>query len=115
MPRHGRASCRRERDEERRAARDFKVRSRGPSLEPVTVSRSKSIKIPDGICLKCFNSQQQFAFPFLVYCPHSERLALVRSADDSATFPCKPAQLPHVLAKLANAKGDANAVSRSCD
>jgi hypothetical protein len=81
----------------------------------VTVSRSKSIKIPDGICLKCFNSQQQFAFPFLVYCPHSERLALVRSADDSATFPCKPSQLAQVLAKLANSKGDPNAVPPSRD
>jgi hypothetical protein len=71
-------------------------------------ARSKPIQVPAGVCLQCFNSQQRFAFPFLVYCPHSELLALVSSADTNATFPCKPAQLPGVLAKLS--KGTADAV-----
>ena len=61
-----------------------------------------TVQVPDGICLECFNSQQRFAFPFLVYCPHSELLALVSSADDSATFPCKPGQLAGVIAKLSS-------------
>jgi hypothetical protein len=69
------------------------------------VMRTKPIDVPEGICLECFNEQQRFTFPFIVYCPHSETLALVRSADGSATFPCKPAQLAGVLAKLSNNKG----------
>ena len=43
-----------------------------------------------------------FTFPFLVYCAHSELLALVTSAQESTTFPCKPAQLAGVIAKLSN-------------
>jgi hypothetical protein len=77
----------------------------------VTLARSKPIQIPEGICLQCFNAQQRFTFPFLVYCPHSESLALVRSADGSATFPCKPAQLPHLLAKLSHPNDATDAVS----
>ena len=72
--------------------------------------RSKPMQIPEGICLECFNEQQRFTFPFIVYCPHSETLALVRSADGSATFPCKPEQLAGVLAKLSNNKGATDAV-----
>jgi hypothetical protein len=68
----------------------------------VKLSRSNSIQVPEGICLQCFNSQQRFTFPFLVYCPHSELLALVTSAQESTTFPCKPAQLAGVIAKLSN-------------
>jgi hypothetical protein len=75
----------------------------------VKVARSHTIQVPEGICLQCFNSQQRFTFPFIVYCPHSESLALVRSADGSATFPCKPAQLASVLAKL-TPKGAKDAV-----
>jgi len=60
--------------------------------------------------LHCFNAQQRFTFPFLVYCEHSELLALVRAADDNVTFPCKPAQLAGVLAKLSNIKGGSDAV-----
>jgi hypothetical protein len=71
------------------------------------VMRTKPIDVPAGICLECFNEQQRFTFPFIVYCPHSETLALVRSADGSATFPCKPAQLAGVLAKLSNKGPDA--------
>jgi hypothetical protein len=76
----------------------------------VKVTRSKPIHIPEGICLQCFNAQQRFTFPFLVYCPHSELLALVHSAENSATFPCKPAQLAGVLAKLSNNRGATDAV-----
>lgn len=79
------------------------------------VARSKTIRVPAGICLQCFNSQQRFTFPFLVYCPHFESLALVRSATDSATFACKPAQLSTVLAKLTSAKGASDAIPPSGD
>lgn len=79
------------------------------------LARSKPIKIPDGVCLRCFNSQQRFAFPFLVYCEHSECLALVRSALDSATFPCKPAQLPGVIAKLEGSKDGMHAIPPAGD
>ena len=75
----------------------------------MTVARSKPIQVPEGICLQCFNSQQRFTFPFLVYCPHSELLALVSSAEDGSTFPCKPGQLAGVIAKLSNMK-NTNAV-----
>jgi hypothetical protein len=71
--------------------------SRGPTVK---VARSKPIDVPKGICLQCFNSQQRFTFPFLVYCHHAELLALVTGAQDSTTFPCKPAQLAGVIAKL---------------
>ena len=73
------------------------------------------MQIPEGICLQCFNSQQRFALPFLVYCPHSESLALVRSADESATFNCKPEQLPGVLAKLGVAQGITDAIPPARD
>jgi hypothetical protein len=76
----------------------------------VKLSRSKPIQVPEGICLECFNLQQRFTFPFVVYCPHSELLALVHSAAENATFPCKPAQLAGVLAKLSNTKGATDAV-----
>lgn len=76
---------------------------------PVKLARSKPIEVPQGICLQCFNSQQRFTFPFLVYCPHAELLALVTSAQESTTFPCKPAQLAGVIAKL-QSKNATNAV-----
>jgi hypothetical protein len=81
----------------------------------VKLARLKPIQVPDGVCLQCFNSQQRFAFPFLVYCPHSELLALVRSADESATFNCKPAQLPGVLAKIKSAQGIPDAIPPAGD
>jgi hypothetical protein len=77
----------------------------------VKVTRSKSIRVPDGICLQCFNSQQRFTFPFLIYCEHAELLALVHSADDNVTFHCKPEQLAGVIAKLSSLKGAPDAVS----
>lgn len=64
------------------------------------LTRSKPIEVPQGICLQCFNSQQRFTFPFLIYCEHAELLALVSSAHESTTFACKPAQLAGVIAKL---------------
>lgn len=81
----------------------------------MTLARSKPIQIPEGICLQCFNSQQRFTFPFVVYCEHAELLALVRAAEDSVTFPCKPAQLASVVAKLSNIKGAADAVPPASD
>jgi hypothetical protein len=81
----------------------------------VKLARLKPMEVPAGICLQCFNSQQRFAFPFLVYCSHSESLALVRSAAESTVFPCKPAQLPGVLAKLAKTQGATDAISPSGD
>jgi hypothetical protein len=64
-----------------------------------------AVEVPEGVCLQCFNEQQRFGFPFLVYCVHSEQLALVRSPQDNATFPCKPRQLRSVLAKLSEGGG----------
>ena len=81
----------------------------------MTLARLKPIQVPDGICLQCFNAQQRFTFPFLVYCPHSESLALVRSGAESTTFHCKPAQLRGVLAKLASAQGMADALPPASD
>lgn len=64
------------------------------------VARKKSVTVPEGVCLSCFNEQQQFNFPFLVYCPHNAKLALVRAPEEHATFECAPDQLEHVLKKL---------------
>lgn len=60
----------------------------------------KQVPIPVGICMSCFNEQQRYAFPFLVYCPHSETLAIMRAAEEHATFQCAPAQLENVLQQL---------------
>lgn len=68
------------------------------------LARQKLVSIPIGICLSCFNAQQQLRFPFLVYCPHSETLAVIRGPDEHATFRCAPAQLENVLQQLG--KGD---------
>ncbi len=73
----------------------------------MTLAGSKPIEVPEGICLQCFNSQQRFTFPFLVYCEHSELLGLVTSAQESTTFPCKPVQLAGVIAKLSKTTTDA--------
>jgi hypothetical protein len=58
------------------------------------------IEIPDGVCMQCFNMQQQFRFPFLVYCEHKRVLAVMRSAREYTTFECAPNQLQAVIAKL---------------
>lgn len=64
------------------------------------LARQKQVTIPIGICLSCFNEQQQLRFPFLVYCPHSETLAVIRGPDEHATFQCAPARLQSVLEQL---------------
>jgi hypothetical protein len=64
------------------------------------VARQKQLSVPIGVCLSCFNEQQQFAFPFLVYCPHSETLAVMSAPDEHATYRCAPSQLESVLAQL---------------
>lgn len=64
------------------------------------VARQRRLAVPIGVCLSCFNEQQQFAFPFVVYCPHSETLAVMSAPDEHATFRCAPAQLEGVLAQL---------------
>jgi hypothetical protein len=69
------------------------------------VGRRKQVTIPIGVCLSCFNEQQQYAFPFLVYCPHSETLAVMRGPDEHATFHCGPAQLENVLQQLQKSGG----------
>jgi hypothetical protein len=68
----------------------------------MTVTRTHRVEIPSGICMRCFNQQQQFAFPFLVYCPHNGTLAVMRTADKHMTFQCAEKQLPAVLQKLRN-------------
>jgi hypothetical protein len=67
--------------------------------------RRTHVRQPANICLACFNAQQQFRFPFLIYCAHHGSLALVHSADDSSTFACAPAQLNGLLAKLGSGLG----------
>ena len=70
------------------------------------VARQKQVSIPIGVCPSCFNEQQQYSFPFLVYCPHSETLAVMRAPTEHATFQCAPAQLENVLRQL-HRSGDA--------
>jgi hypothetical protein len=72
------------------------------------------VDVPAGVCLQCFNEQQRFAYPFLVYCVHGELLALVQSAHESTTFHCKPQQLRAVLAKLVG-QGVTNALPPTRD
>jgi len=75
------------------------------------VARRYMIEVPDGICLQCFNMQQQFRFPFLVYCEHKRMLAVVRSATEYTTFQCAPNQLQAVIAKLSETGLDASAAA----
>ena len=80
------------------------------------LARQKQVTIPIGICLGCFNAQQQLRFPFLVYCSHTETLAVIRGPDEHATFKCAPAQLESVLKQLGHG-GDAlrNAMDGAMD
>ncbi len=64
------------------------------------VARQKRLSVPVGVCLSCFNDQQQFTFPFVVYCVHNETLAIMKAPDEHATFQCAPSQLGTVLAQL---------------
>ena len=69
-------------------------------MESSKVVRRDSLAKPDAVCLRCFNSQQQLRFPFLVYCEHRQTLALFVSAHEATTFPCAPTQLESLLARL---------------
>ncbi len=69
----------------------------------VTVERYQQVKVPAGVCLGCFNDQQQFAFPFLVYCSHGETLALIRTPSRHLTMTCSMDQLPAVVQSLKDA------------
>jgi hypothetical protein len=64
------------------------------------LARQKQMTIPIGVCMSCFNEQQQLRFPFLVYCTHSQTLAVIRGPDEHAAFQCAPAQLDNVLKQL---------------
>jgi hypothetical protein len=79
-----------------------------PSSGQLKIARRYTIELPDGICLQCFNMQQQFRFPFLVYCEHKRMLAVVRSAHEYSTFQCAPNQLQAVIAKLAETGLESN-------
>jgi hypothetical protein len=67
--------------------------------------RPRAVEVPERVCLRCFNEQQRRTFPFLVYCPHHEVLALVSAPSDSTIYPCNAAQVSSVIAKLSNEKG----------
>jgi hypothetical protein len=69
-------------------------------VESSKVVRRESLSKPDAVCLSCFNSQQQLRFPFVVYCAHRATLALFVSPHESTTFPCAPAQLEGLIARL---------------
>ena len=63
-------------------------------------ARRTAVRKPENICLACFNAQQRFAFPFLVYCIHHRVLALFHSANETSTFACAAEQLAGLLARL---------------
>lgn len=69
-------------------------------MHDTKIARQSQVQVPAEICLRCFNQQQQFAFPFLVYCAHNEMLALFRSSHEYVTFVCAPEQLENVLHTL---------------
>lgn len=69
-------------------------------MDSSKVVRRDSLSKPDAVCLRCFNSQQQLRFPFVVYCTHRETLALFVSPHETTTFPCAPAQLAGLIARL---------------
>lgn len=64
---------------------------------------TKSIELPNGVCLACFNDHQRFTFPFLVYCRHGRTLAVVHSREEHDTFDCAPDQLDGVVDRLKSA------------
>jgi hypothetical protein len=59
-----------------------------------------SLDLPMGVCLACFNEQERFSFPFVVYCPHKRTLALVHGKREHATFECAPNQLQLIVSRL---------------
>ena len=69
------------------------------------LARQKQVTIPVGVCLACFNAQQQLRYPFLVYCSHNETLAVILGPDEHSTFQCAPRQLENVLRQLRRSAG----------
>ena len=69
------------------------------------MATSNSIELPEGICLCCFNEQQYFTFPFMVYCRHGRVLAVIHGRREHATFPCAPRQLQAVTDRLQGLHG----------
>ena len=59
-----------------------------------------NLEQPSAVCANCFNEQQRFSFPFVVYCPHRRQLALVHSRHEFATFECAPNQLRRIVDRL---------------
>lgn len=57
-------------------------------------------EVPMGICLRCFNSQEQYRFPYAVYCEHNEVFAIVSAPSDYKTVACKPGEYQKLLKKL---------------
>src|SRR5690606_12969724 len=88
----------------RRLGRQTGADSRAaPHTSRVTVPmqvKSNAVQVPSGICIGCFNAQQQFRFPFLLYCEHHAVLAVAYSRTEHVSFPCDPAQLPEMVEKL---------------
>ncbi|HEY8555228.1 MAG TPA: hypothetical protein VIL43_11905 [Burkholderiales bacterium] len=72
----------------------------GATMYDIKVARHKQVPVPEQVCLRCFNAQQQLGFPFLVYCAHTEVLAVIHSTEEYVTFHCAPEQLASVLQKL---------------
>jgi hypothetical protein len=67
---------------------------------------SYELELPPGVCTACFNEQQRFSFPFLVYCRHGRTLALVENRHKHATFECEPGRLNLVVDRLKNTRAD---------
>jgi hypothetical protein len=65
-----------------------------------TSALRNAVQIPPRICLACFNAQQQFAFPFLVYCEHHAVLAVAHSRTDHEAFACEPGELSKMRQKF---------------
>lgn len=64
----------------------------------------RNSEVPMGVCLRCFNSQEQYRFPYAVYCEHNEVLAIVSSPSEHKTLACKPEDYQELLKKLEFAK-----------
>lgn len=64
------------------------------------LARREHVTLPIGVCAGCFDAQRRPRFPYLVYCSHSETLAVLRGPDEHATFRCAPAQVEQALRHL---------------
>jgi hypothetical protein len=58
------------------------------------------VEVPAEVCPRCFNEQQRFAFPFVIYCAHREKLCVMSTPKDHVAFDCEPGQLPVVMRRL---------------